>query len=125
MKAWELVKKAGGFDEDTYDDEYDAIIPVRIELDNEQDEDPYFQFVVGLLKLVEVTDADESVWKWSLLVEENYDVFREFAQYHWNTYLDSQDDFIEQWLGEIYLLFAGYGSDSTYKLLVDKLLSNL
>ena len=78
-----------------------------------------------MLKLVEVTDADESVWKWSLLVEENYDVFREFAQYHWNTYLDSQDDFIEQWLGEIYLLFAGYGSDSTYKLLVDKLLSNL
>ena len=123
MKAWELVKKEGWFDEDTYDDEYDMSITVCIGADNEQDEDPYYQFIVGLLKLVEV--EDESVWKWSLLVEENYDVFREFARYHWNTYSDNQDDFIEQWLGEIHYLFAGYGSDSTYKLLVDKLLNNL
>ena len=124
MKLYDFLAMSD-CDYDTYDDVYDAIVTISINLEPEDD---YDRFCIGLVKLVdvkEIADDGNPICGWTDLIKNNIDVFRKFANDNWirNNYED-EDDFIYEWIKELHYFLAGYGECDQYGFykmeLVDK-----
>lgn len=112
-------------DYDTYDTVYDAIVTVCW-IDESEENDNYEKFCIGIIKKVDVENAShcgESVnVKWTELITNNMEKFREFTKKYWRDdcqYEDDEDEFICQWIDEIQSYMAGYVSETFYKVLVE------
>ena len=118
MTLYDYIKtfcENGWFDEDTYDTVFDYGITVCVDIDSTSDE--YYQkFCTGLLKHVEVDTMDgDCVLKWSDMIKDNIELFRNFANWHWNISFEDDDDLIYEWLKELHYWLAGYTSENVYK----------
>ena len=114
MTLYDFIKQNNG-DYDTYDDVYDAVVTVCIDIEPEDD---YDEFCVELCKLVEVKSIGRGcdiVCGWSDFITHNISVLRDIANKHWvkGNYKD-EDDFIYEWIKEFHYLLAGYGDDGAY-----------
>lgn len=111
---------------DTSDDVYDTTVTI----DFEKGEEPnnysqhLFKFKMLLLEKVEIKGINESIYgnipicKYTALIENNIDLFREFALENFDNYDSDEDDddFYYNFIQEFHKLLAGYGSERIYKL---------
>lgn len=129
FSLYELCKRKEGLDLDTYDNIYDATVTVCVDFydlegDPDDEDFDYFRFIREIMKRVEV--IDENTVAWSTLVENNVGIFRRWTEKHWyKGNHEYDDDYIYEWVGQIHLLFAGYGTDDIYKSLCDDLLAEI
>ena len=114
MTLYEYMNQFQG-DVDTFDDEYDAIVTV-CHIADEDIEDEYDKFCVGIIKKVKVVSCKGNVIvNWSAFINANWDKFKDFTEKYWNhKYEDDDDEFVYQWINEIHLYMAGYVSDAMY-----------
>ena len=130
MTLYQLVK-ASGCDYDTYDTEMNAEVTVcSFDEEDEQSEDYYEKFRIGIMKFVEVVDNSATHWgincKWTEMIEHNISVFKEFTRKNWrNQYEDDEDEFIFQWIYEINQWSAGNCWESVYKDFVENYMSRM
>ena len=124
MTLYQLVK-ASGCDYDTYDNVYDAEVTVcSFDEGDEQSEDYYEKFRIGIMKFVEVVDNSATKWgivcKWTEMIEHNISIFKEFTRKNWrNQYEDDEDEFIFQWINEINQWCGGNCWERVYKDFVE------
>ena len=125
MTLYELFKETES-DYDCYDTEFDMCVTVCLP---EEVEDTCDLFCTEMAKRVEVVEYTKGdcvcICDWYHLIEANIEKFREFANKFWykNNHED-KDDFIEEWINELHLFFAGYGCEENYNEL-NKLVSEL
>lgn len=127
MTLYDYIKdfcEGGWFDRDTYDTVFDYGITVCVDIDSTSDE--YYQkFCTGLLKHVEVdTMGGDCVLKWSDMIKDNIELFRDFAKKYWtgsDEELDD-DDLIYEWLKELHYWLAGYTSENVYKTFCEEVI---
>lgn len=128
MTLYDFVRVAGN-DYDTYDDVYDAIVTVcTFDEEDEKSDEYYEKFRIGIMKFVEVIrgTADKGLLcKWSEFIGRNIKVFREFAEKHWFTQYEDEDDFIYEWITELHNWSAGALSESMYKEFVENYMSRM
>lgn len=120
---------------DTYDKDYDAVVTIDVEIEDEgkkgilhDDDENYYKFIFALLRVVEVISFDRGnvICDWSGLVENNMTIFREFSKEHWNSqYEDDDEEFIYQWINELHMYYAGYVGESTYKAFREDVLEKI
>ena len=127
MKLYEIMKLSQN-DYDTCDTVYDAGVTVCY-IDEEDAKDSYDKFCIELMKKVEVESLnnDTITVKWTELIQNNMEKFKEFTKENWYEscqYEDDEDEFIYQWINEIHYYFAGYVSEDFYDELV-KLVESL
>lgn len=123
MKLFDFMKITK-VDYDTYDNVYDAEITVCW-IDEEEGNDNYDKFCIGIIKKVEVEEQNSSdgnlIVKWTDLITNNMEKFREFTKKHWRDdcqYEDDDDEFIYQWIIEIQNYMVGNVSEKFYGILV-------
>ena len=112
------LQQGGWISADTYDTDYDIIVTIDADIDDKDNEDPYYQFTFGLLRSVEIESIgkDTLTCKWSKFITDNMELFKAFAKEYWvNQYEDDEEEFIYQWIREIHYYLAGYVGNSTYK----------
>lgn len=114
MKLYDFLAMSN-CDYDTYDDVYDVIVTVSINLEPEDD---YDRFCIGLVKLIDIKEFNcdgDPICDWSGFIKRNINIFRSFANDNWikNNYPD-EDDFICEWIKELHYFLAGYGADDQY-----------
>ena len=128
MTLYDFIKVADN-DYDTYDNTYDAIVTVcSFDKDDEQSEEYYEKFRIGIMKYVEVVKAIsgwEVICDWSGFIKNNITVFREFAEEHWIRQYEDEEDFIDQWIREIHYWLAGETSESVYKEFVENYMTRM
>lgn len=125
MKLYDFLKISQN-DFDTEDTIYCAVVTVCY-IDEEDAEDNYDKFCIELMKKVEMEKqvGDGLLVKWTELIQNNMEKFKEFAREHWITaYENDDDEFIYQWIKEIHYYMAGYVDEDFYDNLV-KLVENL
>lgn len=120
MTLYEYLKlqQGGWISADTYDTVFDAVVTIDADIDHENSEDPYDQFVFGILRSVEIAKIgkDTLVCKWSKFINDNWQLFKAFSREYWNNqYEDDNAEFVYQWIREIHYYLAGYVGNSTYK----------
>lgn len=120
MKLYEFMKLSQD-DFDTYDTVYDAEVTACYIAENEA-KDNYDKFCIELMKKVEVEKVvpeSHLIVKWTELIQNNMEKFKEFARENWiYDYEDDEDEFIYQWIKEIHYYLAGYVSEDFYDVLV-------
>ena len=123
MKLFDFMKFTKG-DYDTYDTVYDAEVTVCW-IDEDDENCNYDKFCINIIKKVEVDEQNCSsgnlTVKWTELITNNMEKFREFTRMHWNDdcqYEDDDDEFIYQWITEINNYMAGCVSEDFYGVLV-------
>lgn len=129
MTLYDYIKtfcEGGWFDRDTYDTVFDNGITVCADIEHDEDE-YYYKFCNGLLKRVEVDKIDDDfcLLKWSDMIKNNIELFRDFAKKHWNSSseeIEDDDDLIYEWLNEIHYWLAGYTSENVYKTFCEEVL---
>lgn len=129
MTLYDFVKVAQN-DYDTYDDKYDAVVTVcSFDEEDEQSEEYYEKFRIGIMKFVEVirgTVDNGLLCKWSDFITRNLAIFKEFTTKNWVCkYADDEDEFIYQWINEIHYWGAGYTSEPVYKDFVENYMSRM
>lgn len=130
MTLYQLVK-ASECDYDTYDNVYDAEVTVcSFDEGDEQSEDYYEKFRIGIMKFVEVVDNSATKWgivcKWTDFIQRNIRVFKEFTEKYWYIqYKDDKDEFIYQWITELHNWGAGALSEDMYKEFVENYMSRM
>ena len=114
MTLYELLEiTEGTFD--TYDTVFDIVVTVDW-IDGE--EDYYDKFCRGIQKLVTVEKkvGNGLLINWTGLIENNIEVFTDFAKKNWtNMYEDDEDEFTYQWIREIHYWMAGDTSEPVYE----------
>lgn len=122
MKLYDFMK-ISETDWDTCDTVYDACVTVcYIDEDDEEEMDSYYKFCIELIKKVEVEkqNGDILIVKWTDLIHNNMEKFKEFTNKHWRfNYDDDEDEFIYQWINELHAYLAGYVSEDFYDVLVE------
>lgn len=110
---------------DIWDDEYDACVTVDISVEDEA-EDNYDKFCRKLLSKVEFVnrmwswDLDKYeetslIAQWSRFIRDNLKAFRKFSNEYWvKNNWDDDDDFVYEWIGQLHLYMAGYGTEDEY-----------
>ena len=121
MKLYDFLKISQN-DFDTYDTVYDTGVTVCY-IDEEDAEDSYDKFCIELMKKVEVEEQNDDILivKWTELIQNNMEKFKEFTKENWYEscqYEDDEDEFIYQWINEIHQYMAGNVAESTYDKLV-------
>ena len=83
--------------------------------------DNYDIFCIELMKKVEVEKqvGDTLIVKWTELIQNNMEKFKEFTKKHWIADYKDDDEFIYQWINEIHYYMAGYVSIDLYDELVE------
>lgn len=76
-------------------------------------------------KVQMVSGGDHPVADWAKLIEDNTEVFKEFARKHWIADYADKDEFIYEWIKELDSYIAGYVSESFYKVICEELTPNL
>ena len=95
MTLYEFLKKANENDFDTYDDVFDAIVTVSINLDDPEGD--YGIFCIELIKKIEVKEIASNgnpICGWTDYLKRNLDVFKKFTQDHWYGDYSDEDDLI-------------------------------
>ena len=124
MKLYDYLKLTE-CDYDTCDTVFDALVTVCFIEDEDGEKDNYYKFCLELMKKVEVEkiNGDIIIAKWTELIQNNMEKFKEFTEKHWRyTYEDDEDDedeFIYQWINEFQNYLAGYVAESFYGTLVE------
>lgn len=129
MTLYEFIKVANN-DYDTYDTVYDAIVTVcAFDKEDEQSEEYYEKFRIGIMKFVEVVDGIskyEITCKWTDFIERNFDLFKQFTYKHWKIwYDDDREEFVYQWINEIHAFIAGCTTESVYKDFVENYMTRM
>ena len=122
MKLYDFLKISQN-DFDTCDTVYDTGVTVCY-IDEEDAEDNYDKFCIGLMKKVEVEEQNDDILivKWTELIQNNMEKFKEFTKENWYEscqYEDDEDEFIYQWINEIHQYMAGNVSINFYDKLVE------
>ena len=122
MKLYDFLKISQN-DFDTCDTVYDTGVTVCY-IDEEDAEDSYDKFCIELMKKVEVEEqnGDILIVKWTELIQNNMEKFKEFTAENWYEscqYEDDEDEFIYQWINEIHQYMAGNVSEDFYDKLVE------
>ena len=122
MKLYDFLKISQN-DFDTYDTVYDTGVTVCY-IDEEDAEDSYDKFCIEMMKKVEVKEQNDDILivKWTELIQNNMEKFKEFTKENWYEscqYEDDEDEFIYQWINEIHQYMAGYVSEKFYDKLVE------
>ena len=108
---------------DTADTVFDAVVTVDF-IEENKNNDNYDKFCIELMKKAEVekVNNDTPIVKWTELIQNNMDKFKEFTAENWYEscqYEDDEDEFIYQWINEIHQYMAGNVSEDFYKKLVE------
>ena len=76
------LQQGGWISADTYDTDYDIIVTIDADIDDKDNEDPYYQFTFGLLRSVEIESIgkDTLTCKWSKFITDNMELFKAFAK---------------------------------------------
>ena len=101
-------------DFDTYDDVYDVIVTVSINLEPGDDYDEFCNELIKLVEVKKILPSGDPICGWTDLIKRNMDVFRQFSDKHWGNKYEDEDDFIYEWIEELHLFLAGYGEDGKY-----------
>lgn len=123
MKLYDIMKISQD-DFDTYDTVYDAEVTVCY-IEEDETNDNYDKFCIELMKKVEVKriiPESHLVVKWTELIQNNMEKFKEFTKENWYEscqYEDDEDEFVYQWINEIHYYLAGYVSEDFYDKLVE------
>ena len=122
MKLYEFLKISQN-DFDTCDTVYDTGVTVCY-IDEEDAEDNYDKFCIELMKKVEVEKLNDDILivKWTELIQNNMEKFKEFTAKNWYEscqYEDDEDEFVYQWINEIDQYMAGNVSEKFYDKLVE------
>ena len=122
MKLYDFMKLTET-DWDTSDTEYDAGVTVCY-IEEGKDNDNYDKFCIELMKKVELEkqNRDVLIVKWTELIQNNMEKFKEFTAKHWYEtcqYEDDENEFIYQWINEIHSYMAGNVSEDFYETLVE------
>lgn len=121
MKLYDCLKLTES-DYDTCDTVFDATVTVCYIEDEDGEKDNYYKFCLELVKKVEVEkiNGDIIIAKWTELIQNNMEKFKEFTAKHWRyTYEDDEDEFIYQWINEFQAYLAGYVAEDFYAELVE------
>lgn len=108
---------------DTSDTVFDAVVTVDF-IEENKNNDNYDKFCIELMKKAEVekVNDDTPIVKWTELIQNNMEKFKEFTAENWYEscqYEDDEDEFIYQWINEIHQYMAGNVSEDFYKKLVE------
>jgi len=122
MKLYDFMKISQN-DYDTCDTVFDTGVTVCY-IDEEDAEDNYDKFCIELMKKVELEEQNDDILivKWTELITNNMEKFKEFTKENWYEscqYEDDEDEFIYQWINEIGGYLAGYVSEDFYDKLVE------
>ena len=120
MKLYDFMKISQN-DYDTCDTVYDTVVTVCY-IDEEDMEDNYDKFCIEMMKKVELEEQNDDILivKWTELIQNNMEKFKEFARENWiYDYEDDEDEFIYQWIKEIHYYLAGYVAEDFYDKLVE------
>lgn len=120
MKLYDFMKISQN-DYDTCDTVYDTVVTVCY-IDEEDMEDSYDKFCIEMMKKVELEEQNDDILivKWTELIQNNMEKFKEFARENWiYDYEDDEDEFIYQWIKEIHYYLAGYVAEDFYDKLVE------
>ena len=117
MKLYEIMKLTES-DYDTCDTVFDAVVTVCY-IEEQANNTNYETFCVELMKKVEVEkiNGDIIIAKWTELIQNNMEKFKEFTAKNWYEscqYEDDEDEFIYQWINEIHSYMAGYVAEDFY-----------
>ena len=121
MKLYDFMKISQN-DYDTEDTVYCATVTVCYIDEEYETEDNYYKFCTEIIKKVEVEKqvGDTLLVKWTELIQNNMEKFKEFTAKHWKyKYEDDEDEFIYQWIKEIHYYLAGYVAEKFYDKLVE------
>lgn len=111
-----------GDDCDVYDDVYDIGVTVCLPDQEDCDYDRFCNEICRHVEADSVMGDGKIVARWSSLIENNIDAFRDFSEKYWHDYnfADYDDDeFVYAWIRELHYYIAGYVSDSFYEFLYD------
>ena len=120
MKLYDVVKLTENC-YDTCDTIFDIVVTVDF-IEEDKNNDNYEKFCIEIMKKAEAekVNGDIIVVKWTELIKNNMEKFKEFSRENWNTsYEDDEDEFIYQWIKEIHYYMAGYVADDFYSKLVE------
>lgn len=128
MKLYEALKLQEKFSIDTCDTVYDCIVTVD-KFDEETNEN-YDLFCIELQKKVDFVEFfngffASAVVDWTGFIKKNKSVFEKYVKEFWRQdkqyVLENEEDFYCEWIEQINLLCSGYGTDATYKYLIELL----
>lgn len=125
MKLISLLSLHKDFDMDAYDNEWDVGSCVCWDSGQLTSEDLYDKFCVAFYRSVSVETFNESclTLKVSDLVKSNKVLFRAYMKNHWKDecqFDDDEDEFVYQWVRELFLYLDGNACDSQYKLIIEE-----
>ena len=122
MKLYDFLKVAQN-DFDTCDTVYDAGVTVCYIDEADETRDNYYKFCTEIIKKVDVEKQidDILIVKWTDLITNNMEKFRDFTKENWYEscqYEDDDDEFVYQWINEIHQYMAGNVAEDFYDELV-------
>jgi hypothetical protein len=123
MKLYDYLKMTEN-DFDVLDTVFDTSVTVCYIEENSMQNDNYEKFCIELAKKVEMEKIIDDIYivaKWTELIQNNMEKFKEFTENNWKDecqYDDDDDEFIYQWIEEIHRYMAGMVWDDFYKELV-------
>lgn len=129
MKLFEALQVYEDLCIDTADDVFDCIVTIDWNRADEPN-DNCGKFAVELFKKVELVKFfngayANAICKWSDLVKNNIEVFKDFVKKEWieskQYVLEDDDDLQFEWVEQFHLLLAGYGTETDYKKMLNLL----
>lgn len=116
MRLLEYLK-INNKDEDYGDADFDAIITVCFDI---EDDTPYLKtynaFCKKLYSSVQIKNKNTVFW--GNLIKNNLELFRDFAVKNWTIQYKDDDEFIYQWINELDAYCSGAGSDFIYEQMI-------
>lgn len=125
MKLYEALKLQNFDTIDTCDTVYDCI--VTVDKQEEKPKDSYFKFCIELQKKVDFEKFFDGAYAkavvdWTGFLKKNYEKFEKYVKENWvdqkQYVLEDEDAFYCEWIEQLHLLLAGYGTSSMYEDLI-------
>ena len=120
MTLYELLKMEQ-CDFDTFDTVFDICVTVCDPYVPDEGEeewfDKFYDFIIKNVEVMEKTGECTCICKWYDFIKNNIEVFRNAANDMWfeDCIPDNEEDLIYEWIKDIHLWLAGYGSECEYK----------
>lgn len=109
-------------DYDTYDTVYDICVTVCVPYEVEENRmewyDKFCNFILKHVNVDEEINDFECIADWNDFIERYKDIFKMITAESWN-HMPDDEDFNYEWIKEINNLLTGYGSEKTYRYLMD------
>lgn len=126
MKLNDFMSNFKSISKDTSDDVYDAVVTIVWDRDEKRDDDMFPNYSVFCDKLFECVEFKEvneyDVWiiRWSKLIKDNLELFREWSLANWRDEFEDMikdedpDEFICAWLDQLHAYLSGAGTETEY-----------